>query len=506
MKDKVGIFFTDNSDRELGYNINVNDEYVGKIQIDEANQTFIEEGKTELKTNNTPASSATGEDYQININDTGRGTHQIKLINFNQSGSSTASLGAIDVYKRARLYLYIGDEEVLGTGSLSDLNLYEGDSVETLEELMQDSFVKTHSLSQPEVSTDWTEASPENYAVNGKVGAEVSFIDKMSSSLKKPIAIWRLAVPNAIASTNYANQGNALEFIQDNITQHITQLRDKFTQARLSGVVINMDNRDQNVISSYQAIIDWLRNYFDFEDLPIILTDRRGVRQEIKDTAYFKIEDRGDIIGKWYAEREMTGYYGIATTDYGGIAWNKLYELDGSEHTGNHKIRYNSGEYDAVLQHFAQSNAETDNWRDSSYYSDRRIWINRVQHIRPVNFLAGGRGDFGEAPQQFMYIEDGKSMYKTFDEWMEFFKISTYDEWDDKFAGTGINIDFLHTGRPPAPAGTSTYGQYITIPYKRPDMFDDPLKIIVAKSKHFLAYNEVVEIVPYGRQSHVWVK
>jgi hypothetical protein len=504
MKDKIGIFFTDNSDREKGYSVNVNEIPAGKIKIDEANQTFIEEGKAKLMTDNEPKPSATGEDYQINVSDVGRGTHQIKLINFNDSGNTTASLGAIEVFQRAKLYLYIGDEEVLGTGNLSDLHLYEGDSVQTLEELMQDSFVKTHTIDQPSVSTDWTEAKAQEYAINNKFGAEVSYIDSMSANYNKPIAVWRLAVPNAIASTNYANNGNALQFIQDNISQHINLLRDKFVQARISGVVINMDNRDQNVISSYQGIIDWLRSYLDFEDLPIVLTDRRGVKSEIKDSAYFKVQDRGDAIGKWYAERELTGYYGKAYTDYGGIKWNKLYELDGTEFTGSHCIKYNCGEFDAYLKYYAEQNGVYDNWNAQSYYNPSNRYAGYWTRMhRPLNLLVGGRGAFTGQPQQFMYIESGKNIRKTFEEWMEVLKVSTYDEWEDAFAGTGINLDFLYTGKP-HPSGSTPIGQYFTMQYKRPELFNDPVNHIYAKSLQYLDLaSDIVEIIPYGRQVEV---
>ena len=507
MNDKIGIFFTDDSDRELGYNINVNAEPVGKIEIDEANQTFIEEGKAKLMSDNVPAPSATGEDYQINVDNVGRGTQQVKLINFNQSGSTTASLGAIDVFRRANLYLYIGDEEVLGTGNLSDLHLYEGSSVDTLEELMQDSFVKTQTIEQPSINTDWTEAKAQDYSLNNKFGAEVSFIDNMSENYKKPIAIWRLAVPNAIASTNYANNGNALQFIQDNVSQHLTLLRDKFVQARFSGVVINMDNRDQDVISSYQAIIDWLRSYFDFEDLPIVLTDRKGVSSEVKDSAYFKIEDRGDTVGQWYAQRELTGYYGKAHADYGGIKWNKLYELDGTEYNGTHSIKYNSGEFDSYLKLYAEEKGIFETLTQRSYYSNTFMtarsnadWGGARQ---PLNLLVGGRGAFTKKPQQFMYIESGKNIRQTFDDWMKQLKISSYEEWEDKFAGSGINLDFLYTGKPWA-SGSTPIGQYFSIPYKRPDLFDDPVNHIVAKSLQYIDLaSDIVEIVPYGRQIEV---
>lgn len=510
MKDKVGISFTDQSDREKGYRVNIDNLLVGGVEIDEPNAQFVESGDVELlsKDNNTPIPSVTGEDYLIRANDTGRGTKQIQLINFNQSGSTTASLGAIDVFHRANLYLYIGDEEVLGTGNLSDLHLYEGESVETLEELMQDSFVKTSSLAQPQINSDWEEAQASEYSYNNKFGAEVSFIDDMTKNYKKPIAIWRLAVPNAIASTNYASGGNALQYIQDNISQHILQLRDKFTQARLSGVVINMDNRDSDVLSSYQAIIDWLRSFFDFEDLPIVLTDRRGVRQEIKDTAHFKIEDRGDVIGDWYEARGMTGYYGAAQpSPYElGIEWQKLYELDGTEHTGNHRIMYNAGDFDPVVQQFALQNAEFSTWRQREYYDRQSRWLLRQRP--PENLLAGGQGIFSDYPQSFMYIEHGNGIYKSFEEWMQFLKISTYDEWNEKFAGTGLSMDYLYTGRPHV-AGTSqtVLGYYFEIPHRRPELFTDPLKSIVAKSTQLIYPNsDVVEIVPYGRSARIYGK
>jgi len=496
MKDKIGVFFTDNSDRELGYKLAQDDKVVGEIEIDEANEAFVESGNAELISDNTPKPSFVGEDYQININNAGRGTKQIKLINFNQSGQSTASLGAIDVYRRSKLYLYIGDEEVLGTGDLSDLHLYEGDSIDTLDKLMEDSFVKTHFESQPSIDTDWTETKAEDYGINDKFGAELSFSDCITANYQKPVAVWRLAVPNAIASTNYANNGNALQFIQNNISNNISELRNLFVQSRLSGVIVNMDNSDADVISSYQGIIDWLRSYFDFEDLPIVLTDRRGVRQEIKDSAYFKIEDRGDVIGDWYSARGLTGYYGIATSDFGGLKWNKLYNLDGSETTGSNYIRFNSGKYDDILRYYAFKDGDTgtfDSWRKI-----RQIYgQNSFYDIPYSNQLVGGRGVYGNDPRQFMYIESGDNVQKTFDEWMTYLKISSLDEWEEKFAGTGMNVDFMHIG---TPAPNLVFGYYIFNTYKRPYLFDDPVRYWLAKSNQIINQNsDVVEIIPLGR-------
>jgi len=490
MKDKIGVFFTDNSDRELGYKLAQDDKVVGEIEIDEANETFVESGNAELMSDNTPKSSFVGEDYQININNAGRGTKQIKLINFNQSGQSTASLGAIDVYKRSKLYLYIGDEEVLGTGDLSDLHLYEGDSIDTLDKLMEDSFVKTHFESQPSIDTDWTETKAEDYGINDKFGAELRFSDCITANYDKPVAIWRLAVPNAIASTNYSNNGNALQFIQNNISNNISELRNLFVQSRLSGVIVNMDNSDTDVLSSYQGIIDWLRSYFDFEDLPIVLTDRRGVRQEIKDSAYFKVEDRGDVIGDWYSARGLTGYYGIATSDFGGLKWNKLYDLDGSEATGLNSIKFNSGKYNSVLQHFAYQDGGN-NWREV-----RNIY-GRSSDVPHSNQLVGGRGVYGDDPRQFMYIESGDNVQKTFDEWMTYLKISSLDEWEEKFAGTGMNVDFMRIGNP---SQNLSFGYYIFNTYKRPYLFNDPVKYWLANSRQLIDLgSDVVEIVPFGR-------
>ena len=316
MSNKFLTGFKDNATNEEGFQViinerpNTNIKYIG-------NSALVINGElpSDIPTNSTEE----GHNIEVIAENTPAGNLEVKVAGFNQLGLSDAvSLGSVEVYNRTDFIIYIGDEQVIGENHLDELSEVSGKRAQTLDSLIQGAIVHTNIKSSTYRTGSWQDAAPRNADTHG---AEVSLIDGLSSGQERKIAVWKLGVPNATASTKFSITGDGLEFIQNNVKNHFDELMGLYHQARIRAVIINMPLEDGSIVNAYQSLIDWFRDHFEHPELPIVLTDTSGQPTDTMKNISFQIEKTDGYVGDYYEMRGLLGYYRQPT--HAGYPYNR---------------------------------------------------------------------------------------------------------------------------------------------------------------------------------------
>ena len=358
MANKIRAGFIDNSDNEDGFKINVGTGIGAEVTHDLPRNRNLIDGGT-LLTNPSATPTDTGDVYEVDIEDAQEGSNEVNVIAYNKGGDSDAlNLGMVNVYARSDLIIYIGSDDLLGSGVSSSLEQLEGKSVERLSELIKGTKISNNYKFTSFVKADWRDAEP---TYSDTVSAEVGLFDEISTGKHRTTSIWKLSLPNALASSSFGPSGEGRTLIEQYLRDDLEALMLQYHQPRIKAVILNMRLNDASIASAYQSLIDYLRTYLELPELPIILTDSApsGV---IASDIQFKLESRNSLVGEYYKLRGMEGYYSYPIADsitspdfwmmsnqngkqdkFYAYTWKKLYNLDFSEHTDGHYITYNKG-------------------------------------------------------------------------------------------------------------------------------------------------------------------
>jgi len=344
---KLLLKWQDNSNNELGYQGYADNDRILKIKHGAYNSPDISLIGQKVSPNGTN-SFETGADYIAKSIPVDAGQRDISINTYNSAGESNkALLGTVNVYARSDLLIYIGDQEADGSGVTSELINLDGKTVSTLNQMIDEAYFFQSYKSGGYVRSGWDSFAP---ASGSSFGAEVGMFDEYQSGKERATSIYKLTIPNAMASTVFAENGEGYDFLQQYFKIDFQDLYFKYHQPRIRGVIVNLPTNDQNVIQSYQNMIDWIRNWLELPELPFVLTNRSPIEQPDIPIA-FTINKSNSILGEYYLRRNMLGHYayveehpdqlGIAPTylNYGSaFRWRKVLNLDGSAYTGSNEI------------------------------------------------------------------------------------------------------------------------------------------------------------------------
>lgn len=274
----------------------------------------------------------------------------------NKAGESEkTSLGIVQKYNRADFYIYIGSNDLFGSGASSELHKLDGSRGTKLSEALKNALLMNNLKPGSFIKGNWRNADP---VLDEDVSAEISFLDYLSGRNNgRDVVVWKLGINNAIASTSFGPSGEGRSLIEQYLNSDFQALYDRFCQPRMAGCIINMRLLDQDVDGAYQNLIDYIRGYLDLPELPIILTDEDETRLDTSNICFQLDPDNATPeLRDYYEYRGMGGYYGFAQPDcitapnfwewegeyaqfntnlrtYKGwsYVWKKLYNLDLSE-------------------------------------------------------------------------------------------------------------------------------------------------------------------------------
>lgn len=318
--------------------------------------------------NKLPFASKRASGELGNLNDLVTKNIEVGVKAENKAGeSSKASLGVIAKYNRADFYIYIGSNDLFGSGASSELLKLEGSRGRMLSEALKNALLMNNLKPGSFIKGDWRNADP---VLDEDVSAEISFLDYLSGKNNgRDVVVWKLGINNAIASTSFGPSGEGRNLIEQYLNSDFQALYDRFCQPRIAGCIINMRLLDQDIDGAYQNLIDYIRDYLDLPELPIVLTDEEDAAiDESKICFQLDPDNANPDLKDYYAYRGMGGYYGFAEPDcitspqfwkwngeynpsgftyqYKGWSyrWKKLYNLDLTEPSEVTYIKYTKGE------------------------------------------------------------------------------------------------------------------------------------------------------------------
>lgn len=322
------------------------------------------------------------------------GNMNVGVTAVNAAGESEQTdLGTVAKYNRADFYIYIGSNDLFGSGVSSDLHQFKGvnasstskthDRGRDLSNTLHNALLMNNLKPGSFIKGDWRKAEP---LLDEDVSAEISFLDYftgMNNGNGRDVVVWKLGINNAMASSAFGPSGEGRNLIEQYLKSDFEALYDRFCQPRIAGCIMNMRLLDEDVDGAYQNLIDYIRTYLELPELPIILTDENENRIDTSSICFqLDPNNASPELKDYYEYRGMGGYYGFAEPDcitspnfwkWNGeyptargnsthkgwsYKWRKLYNLDLSEPTTNTYIKYtraarlwNYGHLDSSSEH-----------------------------------------------------------------------------------------------------------------------------------------------------------
>ena len=235
------------------------------------------ETNTYLITNNSIQKNRTGETFQL-ISKVSRGNRFYNIRAFNDIGESDpAQYNKASVYDRHDVILYIGDENVIGSGTPTNLVNYDGKSVATLDEQIPKVLYRNFEDDGNGgfTSDGWQLTDFDNEA---NFGAEVSMLDYLQKRKIRGTSLWKMGISGSKLDDEFGANGRAINYISANIATQVDSLLNQYVQGRVAMAIINvgMDDSATDIVNVIKETLNQVRIATNHKELPILLTVTQG--------------------------------------------------------------------------------------------------------------------------------------------------------------------------------------------------------------------------------------
>lgn len=218
--------------------------------------------------------SNTGETHE-QISDHLRGQWFMGASAFNPTGQSDISefQTPVKIYDRSDVILYIGADQVIGTGTQSDLANYTGWTGNGLNEAIAEVLYARISPSTPNSNVF---NFNNNYQGSNYFGAEVSFLDYMQARKTRHTTLVKYGIANGTLLNDFdlSNPSSAGNWVMDQLDTMLATLMPNFVQPRVRGLIIHIGENDnlQDIVPNTRAFIEAFRTRYANFDMPVIIT------------------------------------------------------------------------------------------------------------------------------------------------------------------------------------------------------------------------------------------